>query len=74
MDHRELDGYLRSLNEVEQEQQRTGNNINDIWPLEREGTDLEYFRMPADAFSRRVLCISASITGSPPCRCICTIL
>lgn len=50
MDHRELDGYLRSLNEVEQEQQRTGNNINDIWPLEREGTDLEYFRMPADAF------------------------
>ncbi|WP_150274497.1 AraC family transcriptional regulator [Paenibacillus tepidiphilus] len=41
---------MRSINPVEEQQRITGVNINDVWPLDWQGTNNEYFRMPDDVF------------------------
>ncbi|WNS40818.1 helix-turn-helix domain-containing protein [Paenibacillus sp. MMS20-IR301] len=50
MQLQELDQYLRNINPIEKEQQQSGININDVWPLDWVGANKDYFRMPADFF------------------------
>lgn len=50
MNIQELDLYLRRINEIEHIQLVTGNNVNDVTPLDWKVNEEGYIRMPEDGF------------------------
>lgn len=50
MNHHELDQHLRTINEIEAKQLQSEANVNDVWPIDWQGSGEVYFRMPDEIF------------------------